>query len=511
MLELVKQAKIGTIVPVYKELDNEIDALEYFAKLSNYGNKKNSILMQNNEKSFGSASPCLILTGKGIDFEIAPLNNLGKKFINLIKKDFKFCDKAIFSKGKIIGKLASINKSVSEDEKFKLKTHLDIIRTIAFKFKPTTKPFSPYCGLFGMISDNFINQSEDASDKDPDYIFYFVDNMFLVDHKTKKTYFVANALVIDNQKEKLYQECSKTIHNYEKLMEKKAPKGKKPKKKELKISYDTEKEEFLGLMSNLRKYILDGDILHASPSRTTITSYNSEPLDIYSQLKVNSPENVLFYVNDGNGISISSGATSFLRVSGQEKEVELSIYTNKTDRATTKDEMNNDLDNKYELLLKVDESGIAYNTMLIDAARNDVVRISETGTRFVSKLFSIDKHPTYQFISSSVKGTLKHDLDALHAYLATMNPVKGTPKTKSMQLLVELEKGNRSFTSAIYISPDEELKSMAIEPIRIKKNLAYFGTSSRVFHNSNDENEFKTVNNKEEKLLDAIRSAGGLK
>ncbi len=517
MLELIKQAKIGTIIPVYKELDSEINALEYFAKLSNYGNKKNSVLMQSNEKSFGSANPCLMVTGKDDDFEITPLNNLGKKFLNLIKKDFKFCDNAMFSKGKIVGKLTPIKKSVSEQEKLKLKTHLDIIRAIAFKFKPANKP--PYCGLFGMISHDFANHIEDVPGneedllKDPDYIFYFLDNMFMVNHKTKKTYFVANALVTDNQKEKLYQECNKTISSYEKLIDKKVPKGKKPKKKELKISYDTGKEEFLGLMRNLRKHILDSSILYASPSRTTITSYNSEPLDIYSQLKADSPGNTLCYVNDGNGISVSSGATSFLSVSGSEKTIELSIYTNKTARATTKDEINNDLDNKYEMLLKTDGDEIAYNTMLVDSARNDIARISETGTRFVSKLFRVDKLPMYQFISSSVKGTLKKDLDALHAYLATINPISGIPKTKSMQLLGKLEKGKRSFTSSsvIYISPDKDLWSISTEPIRIKKNLAYLRTSSRVLHNSNDEEEFKSVNNKEEKILDAIKSAGGLR
>jgi len=511
VLESVKQAKIESIVPLYKEIDEEIDALEYFAKLSDYGNKKNSVLMQNNDKSFGSANPCLMVVGKGIDFEITPLNNLGKKFVNLIKKDFKFCDKAIYSKGKIIGKLTSMKKFVSEQEKLKLKTHLDIIRTIAFKFKPTTKPFSPYCGLFGMISDNFADQGEDTPDKDPDYVFYFLDNMFMVDHKTKKTYFVANVLITDNQREKTYQECNKTINHYEKLMDKKVPKGKKPKKKELKISYDASDEEFLGLMRNLKSHIFDGDLLYAAPSRTAITTYNSEPLDIYSRLKADNPGNTLCYVNDGNEISISSGATSFLSVSGQEKTVELSIYTNKTARATAKDEIDNDLDNRYEMLLRVDENEIAYNTMLMDAARNDIARISETGTRFVSKLFTVDKLPTYQYISSSVRGTLKQDLDALHAYLATMNPVSGAPKIKSMQLLAELEKWKRSFASVVYISPDEELKSMAIEPIRIKKNLAYFRINSRVFHNSNDEEELKTVDNKEEKLLDTIRSAGGLK
>jgi len=519
LLELVKQAKIGSIVPICKEIDEEIDALEYFAKLSNYGTKKNSVLMQSNEKSFGSANPCLMVMGKDNDFEIIALNNLGKKFLNFIKKDFKFCDKAIYKKDKIIGTLKPERKPVEEQERLKLKTHMDILRTIAFKFRPTTKPFEPYCGLFGTISYDFADQIEDlaANDedllKDQDYILYFLDNMFVVDHKAKKTYFIANALITDNQKEKIHQECNKTINNYEKIISKKAPKVKKPKKKELKVSYDTSKEEFLETIRNLKRYILDGDILYAAPSRLTISTFNSEPLDIYSQLKADSPENTLCYVNDGYGISISAGATSFLSVLGEsEKAVELNIYTSKLPRGMKKDEIDNDLDNKYETMLKVDDNEIAYNTMLVDAARNDVAKISETGTRYVDKLFNVDKLANCQYSTFRIKGLLNKNFDALHTYFATMNTISGIPKIRSMQLLRKLEK-RRSFTSSsvVYISPEKNLLSMTIEPIRIKKDKAYFGTSFRVFHNSNDEKEFNASDIKTAKLLDAIKSSGGLK
>ena len=279
-LESVKQAKIGTIVPVYKEIDQEIDALVYFAKLSNYGAKKNSILMQSNEKSFGSGKPCLAVVGKNNEFEIIALDNLGRKFLNFIKKDFKFCDKAVYKKDKIVGSLTPERKIVSEDQRLKLKTHMDIIRAIAFKFKPTTKPFMPYCGLFGMISDDFASQIEDLPDSediinDPDYVLYFLDNMFVIDHKTKKTYFVANALITDNGKDKIYQECSKTISAYEKLISQKVPKAKKSKKKELKIENDSSKEEFNEILKSLKSKILDRGILYAAPSRLTISSFNS--------------------------------------------------------------------------------------------------------------------------------------------------------------------------------------------------------------------------------------------
>lgn len=515
LLEPVKQAKIGSIIPIYKELGEEINALEYFAKLSNYGNKKNSILLEDKEKSIGSANPCLMVAGSGEDFEITALNNTGKRFLDFIKKDFKFCDKAIYGKGKIYGKLMPAKKAVNEDERLKSKTHLGIIRTVAFKFKSTSN-FPQYCGLFGMVSDDFGKTVPDKESvlKDPDYIFYFLDNMFVVDHKAKKTYFIANALITDNNQEKTYNDCSRTINNYENLVSKKLPNGKKPKKKELKLSYDSGNDESLGIMKKLKKEIADGNILYALPSRTATTSYNAEPLDIYAGIK-NGQASFVFYINDKHGVSIGAGTDAILNVKGEsEKTVELKISASTMSRGKVKDEIEKDIDNRYEALLKVDENEIAYNMMLLDAARNDIARISLTGTRYVDKMLAVDKQTESQNLVSSVKGILNNDFDALHAYAAVFNPVTvdGLPKIKAADVLNKLEKEKKGFTSCslLCITPDKNLQSISTKPIRIKKDKAYFKTSYRVFHNSNDGNEFKAGNSQAVKLLNALR-LGGIK
>ncbi len=513
MLELVKEAKIGSIVPVYKELNEEIDALDYFRKLSNYGNKKNSILMQGNEKSFGSADPCLMATGRGNGFEIAALNNLGRKFLSFIKKDFKFCDKAIYKKDKIYGTLTAAKKQVSEQEKLKQKSHLDILREIAFKFKPTSKPFSPYCGLFGAISNDFMagNENLQANEdnlNDPDYIFYFLDNMFIVDHKEKKTYFVANALVTDNKKEEVYRECSRKMLNYEKTALKKAPKARKYKKKNMKVSYDASNEEFTALMRKLKNDVSNGNILYASPSRLVTSNCNAEPLDIYVKLKDNNPGSASCFINDGSGITISSGAESSLSV--HDRIVEFSIYTSRIQRDISKDQADND--NKHEALLKTKEDEIFFNLMLLDDARNSVAKVSEKGTRFVEKMFEVNKLPRYQYVSSTVKGTLKESLDALHALSATANSA-GIPKAKSMQLISRVEKVKMPLNSCslVYLSPDKEIYGMQIDPMRIKKGLAYIRAFSRVFYGSNDDKELIASDENAGKFLDSIKSAGGVK
>ena len=194
------------------------------------------------ELSIGTASPCLRLTGKGEDFEILALNEQGRKILTLLKKGFSFCDKATYKKEAIIGKLKPQRKSVEEEQRLKLKTHMDIIRKVAFFFKPVSKPFIPYCGLFGFFAYDFIDQFEDLplnrEDilKEPDYEFYFADNLFIADHKNNKTHFIANVLITDNKKEDVVKRCNKILENYEKLLNEKLPVPRKFKQEKQKSS-----------------------------------------------------------------------------------------------------------------------------------------------------------------------------------------------------------------------------------------------------------------------------------
>ena len=508
MLDTIKQAKIGSIVSLYEEIDEEIDAFEYFAKLSNYGKKKNSLLLEDKNKSIGTSNPCLLVTGKDNEFEIKALNETGKKILQFVKKDFGFCDKAIYGRDKIHGTLTPTRRTVSEDQRLKLKTHMDIIRAIAFRFKAGEELVVP-CGMLGMISYDFVDNVGDLPANkedminDPDYALYFLDNMFVVDHDTKKTYFVSNAIVTDNKRDDLYKSCNRIIKGYEKLLDKKLPKLKKSKKKVFEVDYDTGMEEFLDMVKKLKRHILEGEILSANPSRMAISNYGAEPLDIYSKFKNGL---VSFFMNDGEGISMGHAYDS-LKV--KDNVVELRVGTNLRPR----DNEDNDLDNKYEIGLITGENEIVKHTMQVDAARNEISKISEPGTRYASKLFAIEKQENTQKVASNVVGKLKEGLDGLHVFLSSINFGAGLPKLKSMELLRKMEKTKRCFNSGsiVMIGADKKVDSKTLSMIRIKKDKAYSRVSSYVFHGCDEE---KVVEKNESKLsafLENIKGAGGFK
>src|SRR3989344_7517488 len=136
--------KKGKIVPVVEELRMQIDALGYFAKQSDYGRKKNSILLESadkikkyGEKSIVCVDPCLNVRGVREKFEITALNETGRKFLKHIKGDLDFCDSLKVTDLKITGVLKPKRENVSEEERLKLKTHADILRAVAFKLQPS--------------------------------------------------------------------------------------------------------------------------------------------------------------------------------------------------------------------------------------------------------------------------------------------------------------------------------------------------------------------------------------
>ncbi len=518
----IKKAKAGSIIPIVETLPYALEPVEYFAKLSDYGRKKHSILLESadivrkyGEKSLGSANPCLMVRGKGEDFEITALNKLGIKFIKFLNGDFDFCDKITYKKNKIIGKLSPKRSLVSEEERLKLKNHMDIIRKIAFKFKPVEKPFVPYAGLFGFISYDFIDQFENLPKnkedmiQDPDYVLYFLDNLFLIDHKQNKTHLIANALVTGNEKD-LYKECISKLNKYKEAITKGIPKKRKYKKSRLNIQSDTQKDEFVEKVKKIKEHIRAGDIYQGVISRTIFSNFNKEPLDIYRKLRKLNPSPYMFYINDSDGILLGASPEMSLRVEGEDrKTVEIRPIAGTKPRGFIKGKIDPDLDSRYEVELKIDIKEVSEHTMLVDLARNDVAKISDPGTRYVDEPFIVEKYSHVQHLVSNVRGILKEDLDALHAYMATMNmgTLTGAPKVEAMKLMRLYEKTKRGFYggSVAYITPSNDLDSaITIRSIRIKKNKAYIRSGAGIVYDSDSESEYMETERKAAACLKAL-------
>ena len=344
----------------------------------------------------------------------------------------------------------------------------------------------------------------------------FVTNIMPLDPQGK-TYLIANALITDNNRNEIYKNCIKTINNYELVLKKKLPKPKKFKPKKQALETDTSKNEFEGIVEIMKSHILRGDIFQVVPSRTIIADYNAEPLDIYQKLRNLNPSPYMFYINQTSGILLGASPEMSLRVEGdKEKMVEIRPIAGTKPRGLVNDEVDADLDSWYETELKIDEKELAEHTMLIDLARNDVAKISKTGTRYCNEPFVVEKYSHVQHLVSNVRGILKEDLDALHAYLATMNmgTLTGCPKVEAMKLIRQHEKNKRGFYGGAigYITPSGDMDAtIVIRSMFLKGNKAYVRAGAGIVYDSIPKNEVLETEKKAKACLNAIKLAGGLK
>lgn len=536
--EKILKASPYSIVSLEERIEGiDVNPLDLFQKASNYGRKKHSILYESaevipecGEFSIGVIDPCLKVSGKGEAFSIEALNRRGIPFLNAIKKDLFFCENLSFSEREITGILRPDKKIVSESERLKLRTHIDIIRIIAFKFKALNNEpnCDPYGGLFGNFSYDFIDQFENLppnSDdflQEPDYEAYYGDTLFRYNHpinnQKPSLSIVANALVIEKNQEEIYQDCCNRIEELKSSLSINLPLPQtfSPRKGSLKT--DLSKEEYCTLVKKLKEHILKGDIFQAVLSRSIIFDYNAEPLDAYRELRKSNPSPYMYFINNGSSVLLGSSPEKCISVQNIDqrgtKKVEIHPIAGTKPRGFSGNHIDYDLDNRYEVELKLDPKELAEHTMLIDLARNDIARISKPGTRHVDESYAVVRYSHVRHLVSKVSGILCDEYDALHAYLASMNmgTLTGAPKVEAMKLLRKYEKNKRGFYggAVFYLTPEGNFDSaITIRSMRIKDGKAYLRAGAGIVHDSIPESEFEETEKKLAACLKAIRHTRG--
>jgi anthranilate synthase component 1 len=148
--------------------------------------------------------------------------------------------------------------------------------------------------------------------------------------------------------------------------------------------------------------------------------------------------------------------------------------------------------------------------MLVDLARNDVARVSVAGTRKVERLLSVERYSHVMHLVSEVSGELRPDLDALHAYTATMNmgTLVGAPKIRAAELLRRQEATKRAhYGGAVaYFTSDGRLDSaITIRSALVQKGHAFVRAGAGVVFDSDPQAEARETRQKAQAVLTAIR------
>jgi anthranilate synthase component 1 len=532
MMELkqkISDAQAGQIIPLVRQI-NVSEPVDFFARLSDYGRKQHCCLLESKdhlaegdqgELTFGTANPALYISGRGADFQIVALSPTGKRMLKYFattgRSRFDFCKDIKFESDRITGSLNLDHDIIDEQSRLKAVNQMDVIRAVNFAFELSGKPFRVTCGLLGALSYDFIDQFEKLPKNEnvlldvPDYELYFADNIFLMDHKTGEAFVVVNAVITNGDRNEIMADAENCFEHYFNALKTEMPKPVRYTGSLPKADTDTQQGEYEKMVQTAKKHITDGDIFQVVLSRTITEPCPDEPLDVYKRLRQLNPSPYMFYINTPNTVLTGASPELNLRVSGtKNRQVEIRPIAGTKPRGKINGEIDPDTDFRYEAELKLDRKELAEHMMLVDLARNDIARVTQKGTRIVNELLIVEKYESVMHLVSNVKGTLADGLDALSAYLATMNmgTLTGAPKIEAMKIIRRLEKNKRGYYggAVMYLTVDGQFDScITIRALQVKDHIAYVRAGAGIVYDSVPKTEFDETQHKANSCLRAVR------
>eukprot|EP00200_Dunaliella_tertiolecta_P019181 CAMPEP_0202399592 /NCGR_PEP_ID=MMETSP1128-20130828/2114_1 /ASSEMBLY_ACC=CAM_ASM_000463 /TAXON_ID=3047 /ORGANISM="Dunaliella tertiolecta, Strain CCMP1320" /LENGTH=675 /DNA_ID=CAMNT_0049002957 /DNA_START=14 /DNA_END=2041 /DNA_ORIENTATION=- len=199
------------------------------------------------------------------------------------------------------------------------------------------------------------------------------------------------------------------------------------------------KEAFMEAVSIAKEHILAGDIFQLVLSQRFERRTFAEPFEVYRALRVVNPSPYMVYMQSRGAIIVSSSPEILCRVDGSR------VVTNRPLAGTRRRGRNAEEDTSLERELLADEKECAEHVMLVDLGRNDVGKVSVSGSVSVDKLMEVERYSHVMHISSTVTGRLLPELDAWDALRAALpaGTVSGAPKVRAMQIIDDLEVAKR--------------------------------------------------------------------
>ncbi len=264
-------------------------------------------------------------------------------------------------------------------------------------------------------------------------------------------------------------------------------------------------EGFKAAVETIKEYIKAGDIMQCVPSQRMSIPYQAPPLDLYRALRSLNPSPYMFFFNLGDHHVVGSSPEILTRLEEGEVTVRPIAGTRKRGR-------NEEEDRALEADLLADPKEIAEHVMLIDLGRNDVGRISETGSVTVTDNMAVERYSHVMHIVSQVTGRLKPGMTAMDVLRATFpaGTLSGAPKIRALEIIDELEPVKRGvYSGAVgYLSWHGNMDTaIAIRTAVIKDGELHIQAGAGIVADSDPDSEWQETLNKGRALFRAVAMA----
>ena len=262
---------------------------------------------------------------------------------------------------------------------------------------------------------------------------------------------------------------------------------------------------FKTAVDKARQYIIDGDIMQVVLSQRLTVPYHARPVELYRALRSLNPSPYMYYLDLGDHYVVGSSPEILVHLEDNRVTVRPIAGT----RPRGKDET---ADAALERELLADPKELAEHLMLIDLGRNDVGRVSKTGSVKLTEKMIVERYSHVMHIVSNVIGQLKDGMGAMDVLRATFpaGTVSGAPKIRAMEIINELEPVKRGIYSGAvgYLSWNGNMDTaIAIRTAVIKDDQLSIQAGAGIVYDSVPDNEWLETMNKARAIFRAVALA----
>lgn len=400
---------------------------------------------------------------------------------------------------------------------------LDAIAQINGSWKAAHDPTAPSLtsGLVGLMGWDVIRKIEKLGPaKNADFIsptiaFAMLQDLVIIDHLESAVMFVSNIYTPDVESIELgYEQAIGRIA--EMLSDAKKPHTTLLADIDTTVSPDssqrTSKQEFFEAIEKAKHYVRIGDVFQVVISQRFDIATETAPLEAYRVLRALNPSPYMYYLNfeDASGPYAVVGSSPESLVAVANRHAVTHPIAGSRPRGQS---LENDVELAQSLL--ADQKERAEHLMLVDLARNDLLKVCEPETVVVTEFMQIHRYSHVMHLVSTVEGDLAEGMTAIDAFRATFpaGTLSGAPKPRALQIIDELEPAARGLYGGVVgyfdFHGNADL-AIAIRTAFIRNSVAHIQAGAGLVLDSVPESEYLETVNKASAPARAITAANNM-
>jgi anthranilate synthase component 1 len=379
-------------------------------------------------------------------------------------------------------------------------------------------------GLVGALGWNVIREIERLPQAKapvldfPTVSLSMIQDLVVVDHLSAKILFVANVFVEGQSEAELLSQKQAAQLRIEDLKRKLAAPhapfvASIDFELEPTVKSNQTREHFLNAVELAKEHVRQGDVFQVVLSQNFSTALDANPLTLYRLLRALNPSPYMYLLNGadsrGEFTIVGSSPESLVTVSGSD----VVTHPIAGSRPRGKDW---ESDQRHEAELQGDRKEIAEHLMLVDLARNDLLRVCQPDSVAVTEFMQVHRFSHIMHLVSTVEGKLRAGQTPIDVFRATFpaGTLSGAPKPRALEIITELEPTDRGLYGGVCgyfdFAGNSDL-AIAIRTAFVRDGHAIVQAGAGIVLDSDPVSEFEETKSKARAVLRSIAAANNAK